>query len=114
MASTNSIPVTTTGISNNRRWGVVWLLFAASMINYMDRATISIALPFISDDLGLDPVQKGYLISAFFLSYAYMQIPIGWVADRVNLKWVYAGMFALWSLASGFVGFVNTLGMLIL
>jgi MFS family permease len=100
-------------VSNRRRWGIVALLFAASMINYMDRATISYALPSMSDDLGLDPMQKGYLVSAFFWSYAYMQIPIGWVADRVNLKWVYAGMFALWSLACGFVGFANTLGMLI-
>ena len=36
------------------------------------------------------------------------------MADRVNLKWVYAGMFAMWSLACGLVGFANTLGMLIL
>jgi len=101
-------------ISNRRRWGVVALLFAASMINYMDRATLSYALPSMSDDLGLDPLQKGYLVSAFFWSYAYMQIPIGWVADRTNLKWVYAGMFTIWSLACALVGFVNTLGMLIL
>ncbi len=113
MASVNSIPATTTDLTNARRWGVVFLLFAASMINYMDRATLSYALPSMSDDLRLDAMQKGYLVAAFFYSYAYMQIPIGWIADRVNLKWVYAGMFAVWSLACGFVGFVNTLGMLI-
>jgi MFS family permease len=112
MASVNTIPVGT-GITNARRWSVVAMLFAASMINYMDRATLSYALPSMSDDLGLGPVQKGILVSAFFYSYAYMQIPIGWVADRVNLKWVYAGMFALWSLACGLVGFANSLGMLI-
>lgn len=113
MGTSNPNHVGTVGISNARRWGVVGLLFAASMINYMDRATLSYALPSLSDDLGLDPMQKGILVSAFFYSYAYMQIPIGWVADRVNLKWVYAGMFAVWSLACGFVGLVNTLGMLI-
>ena len=112
MASVNTIPVGAE-ITNARRWSVVGLLFAASMINYMDRATLSYALPSISDDLGLGPVQKGFLTSAFFYSYAYMQIPIGWVADRVTLKWVYAGMFALWSVACGLVGFVNSLGMLI-
>ncbi len=114
MSTPNSIPATAADLTTARRWGVVFLLFAASMINYMDRATLSYALPSMSDDLGLDPMQKGILISAFFYSYAYMQIPIGWVADRVNLKWVYAGMFAIWSLACGFVGFANTLGMLIL
>jgi len=100
-------------VSNARRWSVVILLFAASMINYMDRATLSMALPVIADDLRLDPTAKGMLASAFFWSYAYMQIPIGWTADRVNLKWLYAGMFTLWSLACGLAGFAGSLGVLI-
>ncbi len=101
------------GISNARRWSVVGLLFAASMVNYMDRATLSMALPIISDDLGLDPTAKGILASAFFWSYAFMQIPIGYLADRVNLKWLYAGMFTLWSLACALAGFAHSLGVLI-
>ncbi len=100
-------------ISDARRWGVVGLLFAASLINYLDRATLSYALPSLSDDLHLDPLQKGYLGSAFFWSYAYMQIPIGWVCDRFHLKWVYAGLFAIWSLACGLVGLAGSLGVLI-
>jgi ACS family D-galactonate transporter-like MFS transporter len=99
-------------ISNRRRWGIVGLLFSASMINYMDRATVSMALPFISSDLGLGPTAKGELLSAFFASYALMQIPIGWCADRFNLKWLYAGMFLLWSLAQGVSGFATSLAML--
>ena len=99
-------------ISNRRRWGIVGLLFGASMINYMDRATVSMALPFISADLGLSPAAKGQLLSAFFVSYALMQIPIGWCADRFNLKWLYAGMFLLWSLAQGLSGFAASLAML--
>lgn len=85
------------------------LLFSASMINYMDRATISMALPSIAADLGLSPAAKGELLSAFFASYALMQIPIGWCADRFNLKWLYAGMFLLWSLAQGLSGFAVSL-----
>ena len=96
-------------ISSRRRWGIVGLLFSASMINYVDRATISMALPSISADLGLGPAAKGELLSAFFVSYALMQIPIGWCADRFNLKWLYAGMFLLWSLAQGLSGFAASL-----
>ncbi len=102
--------VLTTGME---RWWIVILLYCASMINYMDRATLSMALPVISDDLHLGPTAKGVLASAFFWSYAYMQIPIGWAADRFNLKWLYAGMFALWSLACGLAGFANSLWMLV-
>ena len=113
MNTTASVTETIAPVSNRRRWGIVGLLFAASMINYMDRATLSMALPAISDDLGLDPVDKGALLSAFFWSYAFMQIPIGWAADRFNLRWLYAGMFAIWSLACGFAGFATSLIMLI-
>ena len=43
-----------------------------------------------------------------------MQIPIGWCADRWNLRWLYAGLFAIWSLACGFTGFAGSLLVLIL
>jgi len=42
-----------------------------------------------------------------------MQIPIGWCADRLNLRWLYAGAFALWSLAQGLTGIAGSLGVLI-
>ena len=99
---------------HSRRWTIVGLLFAASLINYLDRATISVALPLIGRDLHLGPETKGVLLSAFFWSYALMQVPIGWTADRVNLRWLYAGAFALWSIAQGLTGFAGSLAVLIL
>lgn len=101
------------GISNNRRWVIVGLLFTASLINYLDRATISFALPLISRDLHLAPTTKGLLLSSFFWSYALMQIPIGWCADRFNLRWLYAGAFTLWSLTQGLMGLADSLVLLI-
>jgi MFS family permease len=67
-------------VSNKRRWTIVSLLFTASLINYLDRAAISFALPLISRDFHLTPETKGLLLSSFFWSYALMQIPIGWCA----------------------------------
>ena len=95
--------------ANPRRWTIVWLLFTASLINYFDRATISFALPLISLTLHLGPEAKGVLLSAFFWSYALMQVPMGLCADRVNLRWFYAGAFILWSLAQGLTGFATSL-----
>ena len=100
-------------ISNKRRWSIVGLLFAASLINYLDRATISFALPLISSDFRLTAQSKGLLLSSFFWSYALMQIPIGWCADRVNLRWLYAGAFTLWSLAQGLTGLASSLAALL-
>jgi ACS family D-galactonate transporter-like MFS transporter len=100
-------------VIHRRRWSIVGLLFTASLINYFDRATLSFALPLISRDFHLAPTAKGALSSAFFWSYALMQIPIGLCADRVNLRWLYAGAFALWSFSQGLTGMATSLGMLI-
>src|SRR5271154_5636106 len=100
-------------VSNKHRWTIVGLLFTASLINYLDRATISFALPLISRDFHLTPESKGLLLSSFFWSYALMQVPIGWCADRFNLRWLYAGAFALWSLAQGLTGLAGSLEVLI-
>jgi len=96
-----------------RRWWIATLLLVAGLINYLDRTIVSVAAPAIAKDLSLTPERMGVLFSAFFWSYALMQIPIGWLADRFNLRWLYAGCFALWSLTSGLTGFAASLGMLL-
>jgi ACS family D-galactonate transporter-like MFS transporter len=100
--------------TTSRRWTIVWLLFIASLINYLDRSSISLALPLISKELHLGPESKGLLLSAFFWTYALMQIPVGWAADRVNLRWLYFSAFVLWSLGQGLTGFAASFGVLIL
>ena len=100
-------------VSYPRRWTVVGLLFTASMINYLDRASLSFALPLIALDLHLLPATKGLLLSCFFWSYSLMQIPIGWAADRFNLRWLYAATFTLWSLSQGLTGLARSLAALI-
>jgi ACS family D-galactonate transporter-like MFS transporter len=100
-------------VSNARRWSIVGLLFAASLINYLDRAAISFALPSISRDLHLLPATKGLLLSSFFWSYALVQIPVGWCTDRFNLYWLYAGAFTVWSVAQGLTGLASSLAILI-
>jgi MFS family permease len=102
------------GVSDRRRWSLVGLLALAALINYLDRATISVALPQISTDLSLSPTAKGVVLSAFFWSYSLMQVPVGMLADRWNLHWLYAGAFALWSVACGLTGAAGGLATLIL
>ncbi len=94
---------------HRRRWWIVVLLFFAGLINYFDRTIVSVAGTQIADDLKLDPARLGVLFSAFFWSYAMMQIPIGWLSDRFNLRWLYAACFALWSLTCGLTGFASSL-----
>src|SRR5919201_734226 len=97
-----------------RRWTIVTLLATATFINYLDRGSLAVALPFISHDLALGPLQQGIALSSFFWAYAAMQIPMGWLVDRYSIKRVYALAFALWSLSAAATGFARGLGDLLL
>src|ERR1700676_5668102 len=80
-------------VSNSRRWSIVGLLFTASLINYLDRAAISFALPLISRYFHLTPDTTGVLLSSFFWSYALMQVPIGGGGAPFIFRWLFAGAF---------------------
>lgn len=97
-----------------RRWWIAALLFLAGLINYFDRTIVSVALTVIAADLHLGPERMGVLLSAFFWSYALMQVPIGFLSDRLDMRWLYAACFALWSIVSGLTGFAGSLATLLL
>lgn len=92
-----------TAISDGRRWTILGLLCVGFMVAYFDRVNLSVAL---ADKEGflkffqLNNDQRGLLGSAFFMSYALLQIPAGWLVDRYGVKWTYAIGFFLWSVTS--------------
>ncbi len=91
---------------------VLALLGISVFINYVDRGNLSIAAPMLKDELGISATQLGILLSAFFWTYACLQLVSGWLVDKVNVNWVIAGGFALWSAATAGTGLVHAFGML--
>jgi ACS family glucarate transporter-like MFS transporter len=91
------------------RYGIVAMLFLVTAINYADRATLSIAGPALSKDLGLDAVTMGFVFSAFGWSYVIGQLPGGWLLDRFGSKRVYFGSILVWSLFTMLQGGVSFL-----
>ena len=57
---------------------------------------------------GISPAGMGTLLSAFFWTYAFLQIPAGYLVDRFGLKWPYACAYLLWSAASAATGLAST------
>ena len=79
-------PATAAAMAPTRaRWLIILVLFLVSTINYADRATLSIVGTDLSRDLRLDAVTLGFLLSAFSWSYVALQIPGGWLLDRLGL-----------------------------
>ncbi|MGA9977697.1 MAG: MFS transporter [Candidatus Sulfotelmatobacter sp.] len=86
---------------------VLFLLGFSVFINYIDRSNISIAAPLIEGELGLSASRIGLLLSAFFWTYACLQIPAGWLVDRFDVKWVFALGFCAWSVATAMTGILH-------
>jgi MFS family permease len=97
-----------TSSHQSARWVIVGLLLTSVFINYIDRGSLSVAAPVLSEEFALSPRKLGYLLSAFFWSYTLFQLVVGWLVDRYEVKWVYAGGFLLWSLAMASTGLANS------
>ena len=81
------------------------------MIAYVDRTNLSVAIAtkdFVNF-FGLTNAQRGDLSSAFFWSYAFLQIPAGAMADRFGVKVPLAIGFLVWSLVSAATGMATAL-----
>ena len=107
----SSAPPANTDAPTRVRYLIVLILFLVTTINYADRATLSIVGTDLSRDLNLDPVTLGYMLSAFSWSYVALQIPGGWLLDRMGSRRVYRWSLLGWSaftLAQAAVGWIGT------
>jgi MFS family permease len=80
------------------------ILFFAWLIDYIDRLVITLALPSIGHEFHLDNAEKGAILSAFFLTYAFLQIPGGLLADRIGAKRTMMLAMTLWSVFTALTG----------
>lgn len=85
----------------NYRWTILTMLFIAMIINYVDRAALSIAMPFITQEYHLTPSEKGMIFSSFFIGYALFCFVGGYLADRYGPKRVLTYAMSGWSILCG-------------
>ncbi len=71
--------------------------FLLSLLLYIDRACISAAKIPVSDSLGLNDKQMGWVLSVFALGYALFQTPSGMLADRHGPRKILTTIVVLWS-----------------
>jgi len=86
-----------------RAW-IVFLLFSGTMINAIDRASLSVAAPTIIKELGMNAAQMGIALSAFFWPYLILNICAGGLIDRFGAKSVMGWAAAIWSVFSALTG----------
>src|SRR5262245_20208883 len=86
------------------RYVVVLVTTLVAVLLYLDRFCLSFAETFIAEDLDLTRAQSGWLLSAFFWSYAIVQVPSGWLTDRWGGRLMLTIYVLAWSLFTGWTG----------
>ena len=86
------------------------LLVLGGVVNYIDRATLAVGNPLIRQELGLNAVEMGLLLSAFLWAYAFAQLPAGGLIDRLGPRRLLTLGMTLWSVAQLLGGLVGSFG----
>jgi MFS family permease len=88
----------------SRRIVVYALLFLMTAISYLDRVNLSVAAGPLAKEIGLSPVQLGWLFSGFLWTYIIFLVPAGWLVDRFGYRSIGALAVGLWSVATASTG----------
>ncbi|SDM21611.1 Sugar phosphate permease [Methylobacterium phyllostachyos] len=94
-------------LAKRYRFLIAFLLFIAGIINYMDRAALGVAAPFVKQDLNLSPSELGVIFSTFFFGYALFAFVGGQLADLYGPRSVYSWAAASWSVLCMLTGAVT-------
>jgi ACS family hexuronate transporter-like MFS transporter len=87
-------------MASSLRWRMISLAFLATMINYLDRQTLSVAAPFLQEHFHISDEAYGWVVSAFLGTYTIMNGASGPLIDRLGTKIGYALCVAWWSAAA--------------
>ena len=87
-----------------RRFVILALLATMTLLNYLDRTVLSIAMPVLRNVFHLSPIAVGYLLSSFVWSYGLCMLPAGMLVDRFGTRRMAAWCLSLWSAATMLAG----------
>lgn len=90
------------------RWLILGLLFAISVVTYIDRVNISVTARQMMPALGLTDQQMGVVFSSFVIGYALFQIPGGWLSDRWGARLILTIGLIWWSCLTAFTAMAAT------
>src|SRR5438093_7486427 len=82
------------------RWYIAALLFTASVINYIDRQTLSIVAPVLTKELRISPIEYSNILQAFLIAYTVMYLGSGFLVDRWGTRFSLSCFMTWWSISN--------------
>ena len=82
------------------RWWIIGLICMATIINYIDRSSIGIMWPAISEDLGMDKSDYALILNIFMVAYAVGQSLSGKMFDKIGTRFGFVISISIWGVAT--------------
>ena len=101
-------------MNKKKKWTILLIIWLIMLVSYLDRVIISVAGPTMMGDLNISPTSFGILLSAFSIGYGIMQIPGGYLADKIGGRTILIVALVWWSIATGLHAVAASLGVLII
>jgi ACS family hexuronate transporter-like MFS transporter len=109
--SPSAFAATRTGV-RGLRWWIIGLIFLATLINFLDRLTISVLAPVITTQLGLNNLQFASITTWFLVAYTASQGLSGKLYDRIGTRRGFTLSILVWSIAASAHAFARGLASL--
>lgn len=94
--------------TGNVRWIILFFLFFATVLLYLDRSALGIMAPFLQDEIGWTEKQYGNINTAFMIGYALCFLIMGAFVDRIGTKAGYSIAIGLWAIAQASTALAKT------
>ncbi len=91
------------------RWKLAYIMFFITFMVYMDRVNLSVATPTIMKEFGFSKLEMGYMQTAFFIGYSFMQVPGGIMAELFGHRKIVPIAVTLWSFFTALTAFCGSL-----
>ncbi len=90
------------------KWPILFLIWLMMLVAYVDRIDMAVAGPSVTAALHLSKAQFGWVLAAFTFGYAVMQIPGGYVADRIGSRPLLVAAILVWSVFTALTGMASS------
>ncbi len=81
-----------------RAWLITSLLIIFQMINFADKAVLGLVAESVMSELGMTSTQFGFIGSSFFFLFAVSGIIVGFIAQKVQTRWLILVMGVSWAI----------------
>jgi ACS family hexuronate transporter-like MFS transporter len=82
------------------RWWIAGLIFLATLINFLNRLTVSVLAPVITEQFHLTATQFASITNSFLIAYTASQALSGKLYDRIGNRLGFTVSIVIWSIAS--------------